>query len=94
METQVISTREIQRNYRRILESVRDRHEPVVLGTRGKAEAVILGIDEFRRMRDSLAKKVADMKWLEVKRTLEAISKMGKQDISISEYVLSDRKTH
>ena len=93
METQIISAREIQRNYKRILENVRNRREPIILGTRGRAEAVVLSIDEFKKMRESLTKRKNGVKWLEVKKMLETISKMGRQDISLSEYVLSDRKT-
>jgi prevent-host-death family protein len=94
MEHSIISMREIQRNYKSILEKAKTRKGPVFLGAHGKTEAVLMDIAEFRKLQESVDVRKKKRKWEELKRTLDRLASKGSQNISLSEFVIRDRHAH
>lgn len=94
MQQSIISMREIQRNYKRILQKARGQKSPVFLGKYGKVQAVLMDIEEFERLerKSDIARK--EKEWKRIEAVLNRIAKEGRQDVSLSEYVRYDRQTH
>lgn len=86
--------REIQRNYRKIIDWVRSVRKPVFLGSHGKAQAVLLDIGEFQKLQEKAAAEKRKMKWQEMERALDRLSRKGRQDVSLSEFIIRDRHAH
>jgi len=94
MEQNIISMREIQRNYKRVLEKAKTQKGPVFLGAHGKVQAVLLDIMEFRKLQESVDVRKKKRKWEEMERTLDRLAAKGRQGISLSEFVIRDRHAH
>ena len=94
MQQTIVSMREIQRNYKRILQKAREQKSPVFLGKYGKAKAVLMSIEDFERLerKSDIARK--EKEWKKTEATLKRIAKEGRQDVNLSEYVRYDRQTH
>ena len=94
MEQNIISMREIQRNYKRVLEKAKTQKGPVFLGAHGKKKAVLMSIEDFERLerKSDIAQKKKE--WKRIEATLNRIAKEGRQDVNLSEYVRYDRQTH
>lgn len=87
----VISMREIQRNYTNLIKMARRRGKPLILGSHGKAQAVLMDIGTFQRISQG-SDKHKRVVWSQASELLDRISKKGKQDISLSDFILNDRK--
>ena len=46
------SARELQTQYRKLLNEVKETHEPIVIMSNNKQEAVIIDIDTYERLRE------------------------------------------
>jgi prevent-host-death family protein len=92
MNKKVISSREIQRNYRELIDRVKETSQVVYLGARSKPEAVLLGVDTFERLNGQISAKKPGREELKIK--LDQIAKSGKQNVSLSQFVLQDRHRH
>lgn len=94
MEQSIISMREIQRNYKRVLEKAKAQKGPVFLGAHGKSQAVLMSIEDFERLerKSDIAQK--EKEWKRIEAILNRIAKEGRQDVNLSEYVRYDRQTH
>ena len=94
MNQSIISMREIQRNYKRILQKAREQKSPVFLGAYGKPQAVLLDIDQFQKLQEKTEKKQRKVRWAEMKKILDHLAAKGRQDVSLSEFVIRDRHAH
>ena len=90
---QIISAREIQRNYRKLIDKVNRTKQPIFLGRFYKPQAVLLSIESFEELRGW--RPVRPKKnWAEMKKSLEKIRKSGKQNVNLSDFVIEDRQSH
>lgn len=94
MDQNVVSMREIQRNYRKIIDWVKSARKPVFLDSRGKTEAVLMDIEEFRKLQEKSEKRKRMIEWEEMEKVLDDLSIKGRQGISLSEFVIRDRHAH
>lgn len=92
MDKKIISVREIQRNYRRLINQVKKTKSPLYLGARSRAEAVLLDADVF----EDLDKKANGQKitWEEMEKNLAWIRKGGKKGVDLARFVYADRRRH
>lgn len=86
--------REIQRNYKRILQKAREQKSPVFLGSYGKAQAVLMDIEEFERLRGKKKRKQSEKEWEELKKELDYLARQGKQNVNLAQFVRQDRQSH
>lgn len=94
MTETTISMREIQRNYKEIFEKAKREKKPLFLGAHGKPEAVVLDIDVFRNLQKKIGREVKKRHWGDIYRALERLSGLGRQNISLSDFIHNDRKAH
>lgn len=94
MEQTIVSMREMQRNYKRVLEKAKAQKGPVFLGAYGKAQAVLLDIMEFRKLQESVDVRKKKRKWEEMESILDRLAAKGRQGVSLSEFVIRDRHAH
>jgi len=94
MRDTMVSMREMQRNYSRIIRTARTSRRPVFLGSRGVPHAVLLDIGKFERLVSQARKKRQRMQWRSMERTLDRIAVRGKQGTNLSRFVRYDRKAH
>ncbi|MEK7542661.1 MAG: type II toxin-antitoxin system prevent-host-death family antitoxin [Patescibacteria group bacterium] len=94
MEQNIISMREIQRNYKSVLEKAKTQKGPVFLGAHGKVQAVLMDIESFEKLEKKADIAKRKKEWEKVEAALNRIAKEGRQDISLSEYVRYDRQAH
>jgi len=93
MENKVVSIREIQRNYRKLVDRVKETGQAVYLGVRQKPEAVLLGVGEFERLKQKANR--GGKTWEEVEATLEQIRSSGKKSkTNLSDFIYADRHRH
>lgn len=83
-------SRELQRNYRKLIDEVKKTKRPLYLGARLKPEAVLVDIETFERLQSPKKKK----NWEEVKRTLEWIREGGEKKVNLATFIYEDRKRH
>ena len=92
MEKTIVSARELQRNYRQLINRVKTTKRPIYLGTHLKPEAVLVDLDEFNKLHQP---QFRTQTWEEIKRDLDAIrahSKPSKK--SLAEFIHEDRQRH
>ena len=94
MEQNIISMREIQRNYKRVLEKAKTRKGPVFLGAHGKAQAVLMDIESFERLEKEKTYKNNIRGWEDLKREFDYLAKQGKQNVNLARFIREDRQTH
>lgn len=94
MDGNFVSMREMQRSCRKIIDWIRSDGKSVFLGSHGKAEAVLMDIEEFRKLQEKSEKKKRMIAWKEMETVLDALSAKGRQDVSLSEFVIRDRHAH
>lgn len=94
MEQRIISMREIQRNYKRILEKAKRSKQPVFLGAHGNPRAVLMDIEVFHLLEKKMKDKAKKMKWRQIERLLDEVSASGRQDVSLSDFIRYDRQSH
>lgn len=90
---QVISAREIQRNYRKLINKVNKTRQPIFLGKFYKPQAVLLSVESFEELRGWRPIR-PKRSWAEIKKSLEKIRKSGKQNVNLSKFVIRDRQSH
>lgn len=83
-----ISVREIQRNYRKLINQVKRTKQPIFLGAYFKPEAVLLDVPMFEAMGRAKPKKT----WKEIKAVLGKISQSGKQKVNLAKFIHEDRQ--
>ena len=92
MEREIVLLREIQRNYRKLIDRVRRTKQPLYLGARMKPEAVLLDVEMFERMQQRATQKKS---WKELERTLAWIRSQGKgEKTDLAQFIQEDRKRH
>ena len=91
--TSVIPMREIQRNYASLIKTARHSGQPLIFGSHGKAQAVLMDIASFRSL-TSRSDSKKDLKWRDFSESLRLISKRGKQQISLADFIRHDRRSH
>ena len=91
MEQHIVSMREIQRNYRKLVDTIKRTKQPLYLGARSKAEAVLVEVSVFE---DLQKRKNQKNNWGDIKRILDWIKEGGRQDVNLSTFVHEDRKRH
>jgi prevent-host-death family protein len=94
MEHEVISMREIQRNYKKIFDRVRSARKPVFLGSRGKAQVVLLDVESFEKLQGDKKHKNALKSWEALRREFDYLAKQGDQNVNLAQLVREDRQTH
>ena len=94
MEQNVISMREIQRNYKRVLEKAKTQKGPVFLGAHGKTEAVLMDIESFERLEGEKKYRNNLKRWGDLKREFDYLAKQGKQNVNLAQFIREDRQTH
>ena len=90
----VVSAREIQRNYRKLVNQAKRTKQPVFLGKYNKPEAVLLGMESFEELRGYWRPRKSRRSWEEVKKSLEWIAKGGKKNTNLAKFIHDDRQSH
>jgi len=93
METNIFSMREVQRNYRKIIDKAK-KHGPVFLGAHGKAEAVLLDVDVFQELQTIQKHKKSIKEWERLEIALNRLAAKGRQNTSLSQFLIRDRHAH
>ena len=88
----VISVREVQRNYRKLVNKAKRDKKPIFLGAHFKPEAVIMDYNFYKILEQRPRNR--NKTWQEIKKSLYWIAKGGKQKTSLSKFVYEDRKRH
>lgn len=91
MEKNVVGSREMQRNYRKLIDEVKRTKRPLYLGARFEPEAVLLDVATFEYLRQGQRQKVVKG---DIRRTLDELRKKGKQGVNLAQFVHEDRKRH
>ncbi len=86
--------REMQRNYKRIIEKATKGKRPIVLGSHGNPQVVLIGVEEFRKLQERAVQQKQKFQWKRMKGVLDRISKQGLQGVSLSEFIRHDRQSH
>lgn len=94
MEQNIVSMREIQRNYKKLLEEARKKRAPVFLGAHKTPQAVLIDIDEYRKLKEKSIRAARTRNWKEIEAVLDRIAAQGRQGISLAKFVQHDRQTH
>lgn len=92
MKNEVISIRELQRNYRKLIDTVRHTKSPLFLGAHQKAEAVLVDVDVFEHLQQRAATK--DQSWASIKKQLHRIRMNGKKTTNLAQFIHEDRQHH
>ena len=92
MNDQIVSMRELQRNYRKVIDQAKNTKQPVYLGIRLKPEVVILDVNVFEFLKKKAEGKI--MKWEDVKKRLDWIASQGRQDVNLAKFIHDDRQSH
>ena len=94
MEYKVISMREIQRNYKKILKEARKSARPVFLGAYGKPEAVLMDIKDFEKLQGDRIRTNTKKKWEDLRKELDYLTRQGEQNVDLVEFLRQDRQSH
>lgn len=89
---QVISVREIQRNYRKLANLVKTSKKPLFLGAHFKPELVVLDYKHYKISHGQAFKPKKS--WSEIEKTLNWVAKGGKQKTNLGRAIYEDRKKH
>jgi len=91
MGKNVVGSRQMQRNYRKLIDEVKRTRQPLYLGARFTAEAVLLDVATFEYLRQKQKQRVGAG---DIRRTLDELRKSGKQGVNLAQFVHEDRKCH
>ena len=94
MEQQTIPMREMQRNYKKVIESAKRARQPLFLGAHGKPQAVVMDIATFRIFHERFQQLPARRRWQGIERALDKISASGRKNVNLSAFVHADRSAH
>lgn len=89
----IISPRELQRNYRGLVDRVIETGQAVYLGARFKPEVVLLGVKTFENLKQK-TETSNRYSAQNIKARLEILRKSGRQGISLSKMIHEDRQNH
>lgn len=92
MDKNIVSLREIQRNYRKLINQVKRTKIPIYLGARFKAEVVLVDVERFQELERQATRK--EKTWAELKKTLDWVKQQGRTDVNLAEFIHEDRKRH
>ena len=87
----IVSMREIQRNYKRLFDKVRKTKTPLFLGSYAEPKVVILDVDSFRQLEKKSKNQHKAMNWIKVYKDLERIFPKGRQNVNLAEFIKKDR---
>ena len=85
---QIVSAREMQRNYRTLINRVKRTKQPVFLGTRGKLEAVLIDGEDFLRRTDNGKPTISAAA---LTSEMEKFRSKGRRDVSLVKFLRNDR---
>lgn len=88
----VISMREVQRNYKKIFDRAKRTKKPVFLGAHFKPSIVVLDINSFEYLKRQ-AKTKKKTNWGQFYINIDKISKKGCKDVNLSEFIIKDRES-
>jgi PHD/YefM family antitoxin component YafN of YafNO toxin-antitoxin module len=91
IKEKITPAREIQRNYRKLVDQVKKNKTPVYLGAFREPEAVLLDIDTFNFLRQNISGQ--KQSWQEVEKKIAWI-KENSNKISLSDFIHEDRRSH
>lgn len=92
MNDKIVSMREIQRNYRQLIDRVKRTRQPIYLGAHLKPEAVLLDVEVYENLKKkNQGKKIT---WPEMKARLDWIASGGRQDTNLAQFIHDDRQRH
>lgn len=89
----IVSIREIQHNYRKLINQTKRTKQPIFLGKHYRPEAVLLDIEAYEQLHGGRSAK-PKRSWEEVKKSLEWIAKGGKQNTDLAKFIHDDRQSH
>ena len=93
MAQEVTSVREMQRNYRGLVNRVKRTKAPLYLGARSRPEVVLLDIETFESFKRHAVPRITS--WGEIAQRLAWIRKGGRPGaLSLSDFVHEDRAQH
>ncbi|MDR3642807.1 MAG: type II toxin-antitoxin system Phd/YefM family antitoxin [Candidatus Doudnabacteria bacterium] len=91
MDEQIISIRQIQRNYRQLINQAKKTGRPVYLGARLKKEAVLIDAESYEKLKAKAS--YSGPVWGEIKESLAKLRKSGKKQ-NLSKFIYADRNNH
>lgn len=91
MDENVISMREVQRNYKKIFDSVKKTKKPIFLGPRLKPSIVVLDIDSFKFFKN-MVKIKKNINWKQFYGDINKVAGKGRKNISLSDFIINDRE--
>lgn len=91
MDENVISMREVQRNYKKIFDSVKKTKKPIFLGARLKPSIVVLDIDSFKFLKNMIKIK-KNINWKQFYGDINKVTRKGRKNISLSDFIINDRE--
>jgi prevent-host-death family protein len=91
---EVISMREVQRNYKKIFDMAEKSREPVVLGVRGEPKVVVMGMQIYKKMQSQAEYRKRARDWERTKKELDYFARQGKQGVNLAQFVHEDRQRH
>lgn len=94
MADTIISMREMQRNYSKVIKQARTSRRPVFLSSRGKPEAVLLDVVSYESLRNAQQRQRKGRDWAEIKKALDQIRSHGKKNVTLSDFIHEDRQRH
>lgn len=94
MEEKIISMREMQRNYKNILNTAKVLKKPVLLGSHGKVQAVVMDIEDYRRLEAKLRITRQKRGWKEAEAMFDRLAAGGVQNVLLADFVHHDRQAH
>ena len=92
MDKNIFSLRQLQRNYRKLINQTKRTKKPIYLGAYSKAEAVLLDVDSFEDLQANNGRK--EKSWKELKKTLDWIKSQGRTNVNLAKFIHEDRKRH
>lgn len=90
----VISAREMQRNYKKILDKTKRSKRPLYLGRNYKPEFVVLDLDSYEKLKGWWSSPQPRRTWEEIEKSLNWIAKGGRQNVNLAKFIHNDRQSH
>ena len=98
----IASMREVQRNYRQLFDWVEKTKKPLVLSSNSELKLVVLSIDYYHELSDQEDLDLKPIyknpynkaKAAKAVKDIERLAKLGKQDVSLTDFVIQDRENH
>lgn len=95
------SMREVQRNYFSLFSWVSETKQPLILTSGSKPSVIVLDIDMYQYLVEQLQKRQfteamskRESKWNKIEAGIKLLRHKGKQNISLSDFIIQDRERH